>query len=376
MRKSLYSLLIISILAPAKGVIECRVVTEGFNACNPYSTKYLYTKEVEYKKDRKKPISTKALPVPEKKALLKVVLVEETARPYKLSNDSLRFKGSASSTLEQPLDIVGQVSVSETEQPPVGKEALKSKEELATSMKELETYTEKLQKSEEKVLGIYRVVSGDALSRIAKKYNMKTSALRKLNNMKRGDILRIGQKLVLPYPQEMVDAIDTAQYKVKKGDSLISIAKKFDLEPDDLISFNRLKRSSIIRIGKVLELPLPHKLAELEAQKKYSRYGRRSLRVTATAYTSHKQQTDSTPFLAAWNNRLVPGMKIIAVSRDLLSAYGMRNGTRVRIAGLPGLYRVRDKMNKRYRKRIDIYMGLNRKEALRWGRRSVKIYWD
>ena len=44
-------------------------------------------------------------------------------------------------------------------------------------------------------------------------------------------------------------------------------------------------------------------------------------------------------------------MKAIAVSRDLLSVYGLRNGTKVRIAGLPGFYRVRDKMNKRYKKR-------------------------
>ena len=104
-------------------------------------------------------------------------------------------------------------------------------------------------------------------------------------------------------------------------------------------------------------------------------FGTNRLRVTATAYTSHANQTDDTPFLAAWNNRLRPGMKIIAVSRDLLSRYGMRNGTKVRIDGLKGFYRVRDKMNKRYKKRIDVYMGLNLKKALKWGRRSVVIYW-
>ena len=103
--------------------------------------------------------------------------------------------------------------------------------------------------------------------------------------------------------------------------------------------------------------------------------GTHKLRVTATAYTSHENQTDDTPFLAAWNNRLVPGEKSIAVSRDLLSRFGMRNGTKVRISGLKGYYEVRDKMNKRYKKRIDIYMGLNLKKALKWGRRSVVIYW-
>jgi 3D (Asp-Asp-Asp) domain-containing protein len=68
-------------------------------------------------------------------------------------------------------------------------------------------------------------------------------------------------------------------------------------------------------------------------------------------------------------------MKIIAVSRDMLTRYGLRNGSKVKIGGLPGYYTVRDKMNKRYRKRIDIYMGVNRRKALRWGRRSVVIYY-
>lgn len=98
------------------------------------------------------------------------------------------------------------------------------------------------------------------------------------------------------------------------------------------------------------------------------------LEVTATAYTSSKRETDSTPFLAAWNNRLKPGMKCIAVSRDLLPM-GIGNGTEVTIDGLEGKYKVLDKMNKRWEKKIDIYMGLNRKKALEWGRQSVTIRW-
>jgi len=100
-----------------------------------------------------------------------------------------------------------------------------------------------------------------------------------------------------------------------------------------------------------------------------------SLRVTATAYTSRKRETDSTPTIGAWNNRLSPKRKSIAVSNDLLKM-GLGNGVRVRIKGLRGIYTVRDKMNKRWRKKIDIYMGTNLKKARRWGRRKVTIYWE
>jgi LysM repeat protein len=199
---------------------------------------------------------------------------------------------------------------------------------------------------------------------------MKTKALRELNDLSYRATLRIGQKIKLPFPQKWVDAIATASYKVEKGDTLTSIARKFKLTVSELREWNKLKRRSTLRIGKELILPLPHKLKELGKS-----FGTRKLRVTATAYSSHRAQTDSTPFLAAWNNRLRPGMKAIAVSRDLLSRYGIRNGTKVKIAGLPGIYRVKDKMNKRYRKRIDIYMGVDRRRALRWGKRSVVIYW-
>ena len=101
-----------------------------------------------------------------------------------------------------------------------------------------------------------------------------------------------------------------------------------------------------------------------------------SLKVTATAYTSHAAQTDSTPNIAAWGDRLKPGMKVIAVSRDLLNVYGLKHKQKVRIKGLKGEYLVLDKMNKRWRKKIDIYMGMNKKKAFRWGRRKVEIYWD
>jgi LysM repeat protein len=201
------------------------------------------------------------------------------------------------------------------------------------------------------------------------------------------------------------------KYSVSKGDTLHSIAKRYKLKIKDILEWNSLKNKSKIRLGQKITLPLSRytykilttmyrkkKLAEekrkLELKKKMRLESKlypsrnkqmqykvdsatysRQLRVQATAYTSHRRQTDRTPFLAAWNNRLRPGVKSIAVSRDLIRKYGIGNGKRVRISGLPGTYIVKDKMNKRFRKRIDIYMGLNRRKALRWGRRNVTIFW-
>lgn len=99
------------------------------------------------------------------------------------------------------------------------------------------------------------------------------------------------------------------------------------------------------------------------------------LNVTATAYNSVPAQTDSTPDIAAWGDRLHPEMKAIAVSRDLLNQYGLSRGDKVQIKGLEGEYEVLDKMHPRWRKKIDIYMGDDRRAAKRWGRRKVTINW-
>jgi 3D (Asp-Asp-Asp) domain-containing protein len=100
----------------------------------------------------------------------------------------------------------------------------------------------------------------------------------------------------------------------------------------------------------------------------------RTLVVTATAYNSVPEQTDSDPLTAAWGDSLAPGMKVIAVSRDLIPV-GLDRHTPVKIEGFPGVYLVLDKMNKRWEKRIDIYMGNDLEAARAWGARQVEISW-
>jgi 3D (Asp-Asp-Asp) domain-containing protein len=99
------------------------------------------------------------------------------------------------------------------------------------------------------------------------------------------------------------------------------------------------------------------------------------LKVTATAYNSLPDQTQGKANIGAWGHRLKPGLKAIAVSRDLL-AMGLEPGSEVEIVGLPGRYRVLDKMNSRWARKIDIYMGVDQDAALAWGRRPVVIRWN
>ncbi len=98
--------------------------------------------------------------------------------------------------------------------------------------------------------------------------------------------------------------------------------------------------------------------------------------VTASAYNSLPAQTDATPFEAAWGDELKPGMKIIAVSGDLIEL-GLDRGTKVRIDAFPSnTWTVLDRMPSRHRNQIDIYMGLDLKAAREWGIKEVTIHWE
>ena len=401
----IYPLLIAA--ASAKGTVDCRVATGTVATCNPYASKFLVAKEIEYQKDKKKLIVSKTLPVPKKS--VKVISVIDMIEKNVKIEKSIRYSGSK----ERQLEKLNIESAQDDNQQSLSREIelrradtmaklLKMEEEAYSKMQKIDLstisvpetkpeeeliITKEIEVPKVEIKGFYTIEKGDTLSTIAKKFCMKTSKLREHNNMKKGNALKIGKTLTIPMEQEMIDIIAKAEYIIKPGDNIGMIARDFNLSSSDICKYNYLKKSDTIRIGKKLILPFPYKLAQLEkkrkakekAQSKKSKLlrgiGKRKLRVTATAYSSHRGQTDKTPFLAAWNNRIRPGMKIIAVSRDMLTKYGLRNGSKVRIGGLLGYYTVRDKMNKRYRKRIDIYMGTNRRRALRWGRRSVMLYY-
>lgn len=94
--------------------------------------------------------------------------------------------------------------------------------------------------------------------------------------------------------------------------------------------------------------------------------------VTASAYNSLKSQGEGNPLVTAWGDTLNPEVQSIAVSRDLIRR-GLTHKTPVKIEGFDGIFIVNDKMHPRWRNKIDIYMGEDRKKALKWGRRKVEI---
>ena len=101
-------------------------------------------------------------------------------------------------------------------------------------------------------------------------------------------------------------------------------------------------------------------------------YEWKTVEVTATAYNSLSYQTNDNPFITAFGDSLKPGVRYIAVSRDLLKL-GLTHNTLVKVEGLEGTYLVKDKMHYRWRNKIDVYMGTDVNAAKKWGRCKVNI---
>ncbi len=98
----------------------------------------------------------------------------------------------------------------------------------------------------------------------------------------------------------------------------------------------------------------------------------KTLKVTASAYNSLAYQSQGNPKITAWGDTLKPGMKVIAISRDLMKK-GLVYNTPVKIDGLSGIFFVKDKMHHRWKNKIDIYMGEDVQKAKNWGRKKINI---
>ena len=108
---------------------------------------------------------------------------------------------------------------------------------------------------------LYIVKKGDTLYKIANNYNISVNELKKINNLT-SDTLSIGDQLLVP----IIEESDYTIYIVKKGDSLYSIAQKYNTTVDSIKKLNNLA-SNLLSINQQLKIP---KKKEEEVQNFYN----------------------------------------------------------------------------------------------------------
>ena len=115
----------------------------------------------------------------------------------------------------------------------------------------------------------YKAKRGDTVVSIARKYRTSVGAIMSYNNVSTRKKLKPGQHLIIPVhgtgyariksaqQSDKDDAqvsSDTIKYKAKKGDTLASVAKRFDTPVDEIRRLNKFKKGKRLKGGEIILL--------------------------------------------------------------------------------------------------------------------------
>jgi membrane-bound lytic murein transglycosylase D len=103
----------------------------------------------------------------------------------------------------------------------------------------------------------HRVRSGESLSVIARRYRVSVADLQRWNNISDPRTLRAGKDIIVFHsPAKPKSDGGTVQYTVQRGDSLWSIARKYKVRVNDLIQWNNLGSDAVILPGQSIRIVL------------------------------------------------------------------------------------------------------------------------
>ncbi len=100
------------------------------------------------------------------------------------------------------------------------------------------------------------VQPGETLYRIALRYNVTVEQLAAVNGITNPSRIYVGQVLIIPGGTGADSVTGTTTYTVVRGDTLYSIARRFDTTVDRLVALNGLTNPSMLVVGQVLIVPL------------------------------------------------------------------------------------------------------------------------
>ncbi|MFI5117605.1 MAG: LysM peptidoglycan-binding domain-containing protein [Terriglobales bacterium] len=148
----------------------------------------------------------------------------------------------------------------------------------------------------------HHVEYGDTLASIAHKYHTSSSSIAEANGLTGGDV-KVGSKLIIPVAPGRSNT-ETASYsrhathyKVRKGDTLYSIADDFEVPVDKLRKWNHL-RGTAVAPGRILAIYKPLPGASSEEASSVS--GRAPVK-TAKTKTNKPAATPSSPAAAKYH---------------------------------------------------------------------------
>ncbi len=134
---------------------------------------------------------------------------------------------------------------------------IKSEETIFSTKNRIANIAKNESITEEKteIKKVHIVKSGDTLSSISKYYSINKDLIIKLNNLKDENYIFVGQNLIISEStknlKKQSDLINN-YHIVKTGENLTEISNKYDLKVIDLIGINNLNNPDSIKVGQKL----------------------------------------------------------------------------------------------------------------------------
>jgi len=157
----------------------------------------------------------------------------------------------------------------------------------------------------------YEVEVGDTLWKISKKFSVDLSLLMNFNpNLANKNIIVVGQKLNIPRGNVII-------HKIKSGETLWSIAQRYNVSSYELVKINNIAHSNLIQVGEALIIPINNSDGDSSRKKYYSKTNINNQNSTFIWPTKYRRITS--PFGRRWG-RIHKGIDIAAPKGSLVRA--------------------------------------------------------
>lgn len=100
----------------------------------------------------------------------------------------------------------------------------------------------------------YQVKPGDTLTEIADKFKTDVSTLGQVNGIRDSDEIKVGDTIKIPSRSQSGDDSKVVAHKVRRGETLWSIANYFKVPLEKLLEWNSLSNPSHIQAGDIIKI--------------------------------------------------------------------------------------------------------------------------
>jgi len=153
----------------------------------------------------------------------------------------------------------------------------------------------------------HQVEAGETLTTVAHKYHASPSSITEANHLTSDDLV-VGSKLIIPLASGRSDSEGVAyskhptHYKVRKGDTLDSIADDFDVPVEKLRKWNKLKGTQV-PAGRTLVIykPVSGETSEVASEEKSEPKAQAASHTTAGSHSGAKKSSSKSAATAKYH---------------------------------------------------------------------------